>query len=266
MMRQMHFVATDMLDILQRHHLDSFDALWQVEAEWVDEPNRSRGGHSSVSRLALEDGQGGIQVFYLKRQSNYLIRHMRRPLGEPTAAREFYNIQRFERLGIPALEAACYAERRQAGEHQAILLTRDLTGYQPLDQWFDRWSELSYRQQDALLIASADLVARMHARSIVHNCLYPKHIFIKSMADGVQASLIDLEKSRAHVFSPWGRMRDLDALNRRSDAPRRTQRLRFLLLYLGKQRVDAEVRYWVTRVARRSMKKREQRAARQVRA
>ena len=103
------------------------------------------------------------------------------------------------------------------------------------------------------MIASADLVARMHARSIVHNCLYPKHIFIKSMADGVQASLIDLEKSRAHVFSPWGRMRDLDALNRRSDAPRRTQRLRFLLLYLGKQRVDAEVRYWVARVARRSM-------------
>lgn len=265
MNRQLDFVATDALDTLQRHQLDSFEALWEVGAELVDEPNRTRGGQSSVSRLTLNDANGRPQVFYLKRQSNYLIRHLRRPLGETTAAREFYNIGRFAQFGVPALDAACYAERRQGRERQALLLTRELDGYQPLDHWFARWPELSYRQQDALLIAAASLVALLHRRDIVHNCLYPKHIFLKPVEDGVGARFIDLEKSRAHLFSPWGRMRDLDALNRRSEAPRRTQRLRFILLYLGKARVDAEVRYWISRVGRRSARKQARHQRRQVR-
>ena len=45
------------------------------------------------------------------------------------------------------------------------------------------------------------------------------------------------------------------ALNRRSKEPSRTQRLRFLLSYLGKERVDAEVRRWVARVLQRSARK-----------
>lgn len=265
MTKVLDFIATDALDTLQRHRLDSFEALWGLNAELVDVPNDDRGGHSSVCRVMLEDANGRPQLFYLKRQSNYLIRHLRRPLGEMTAAREFYNIGRFARLGIPTLEAACYSERRQGGERQALLLTRALDGYLPLDDWFDRWPELEHRQQTALLTAAARLIALLHARSIVHNCLYPKHIFLGQWEDGVGARLIDLEKSRAHIFARWGRVRDLDALNRHSTAPRRTQRLRFILLYLGKERVDAEVRYWVGRVVRRSAKKRGQRDRRKVR-
>lgn len=256
MTRSLEFVATDALDILQRHQLDSFEALWQAKADLVDEPNTARGGRSSVGRLELDDANGRPHVFYLKRQSNYLIRHLRRPLGQTTAAREFFNIERFALLGIPALDAACFGERRQGGDRQALLLTRGLEGYRPLESWFEDWSELSYRLQDDLLIATASLVKLLHDRDIVHNCLYPKHIFLRQLDDGIGARFIDLEKSRAHIFSPWGRMRDLDALNRRSLAPRRTQRLRFILLYLGKPRVDAEVRYWVNRVERRSSKKR----------
>jgi|SRR5690606_21099083 len=256
MTRSLEFVATDALDILQRHGLDSFEALWQIEAELVDEPNAARGGRSSVGRLELEDANGRSHVFYLKRQANYLIRHLRRPLGQTTAGREFFNIQRFAQLGIPALDAACFGERRQGRYRQALLLTRGLEGYRPLDSWFEDWPTLGYRLQSDLLIAAASLVKRLHSQGIVHNCLYPKHIFLRQRDDGIGARFIDLEKCRAHIFSPWGRMRDLDALNRRSLAPRRTQRLRFMLLYLGKSRVDAEVRYWINRVERRSSKKR----------
>ena len=250
------FIAVNVQDTLRRHQLDSFEALWQVEATAVDEPNRARGGISSVSRLTLEDANGQPQVFYLKRQSNYLIRNPRRPLGEPTAGREFYNIGRYAERGIPALEAAYYAQRRVDGQVQAILLTRALEGYQPLDYWFSRWDQLGYRLQHDLLMAAAALVAQLHRSAVVHNCLYPKHLFLRPLADGVGARFIDLEKSRAHLFSPWGNMRDLDALNRRSLPPSRTQRLRFLLAYLGKSKVDAQVRYWVRRVARRSASKR----------
>src|SRR5690554_7266 len=193
------FVSVSVRDTLRRHQLDSFDALWNVAAQQVDEPNRARGGFSSVSRLTLEDANGQPQVFYLKRQSNYLIRSLRRPLGEPTAGREFYNIGRYAERGIPALEAAYYARRRVDGKVQAILLTRALEGYQPLDHWFSRWDQLGYRLQRDLLIAAAALVAQLHGSGVVHNCLYPKHLFLKPLADGVGVRLIDLEKSRAHL-------------------------------------------------------------------
>ena len=249
------FIAVTARDTLKRHQLDSFDALWKVQGESIDEPNHARGGFSSVTRLTLQDANGEPRVFYLKRQSNYLIRHVRRPLGEPTVSREFYNIERFARLGIPALEAAFYAEQSQGGETRAILLTPELDGYQPLDEWYAGWDRHSYRLKQDLLLAAARLVALLHSHAIVHNCLYPKHIFLRQVEDGVRVRLIDLEKSRAHMFSPWGRMRDLDALQRRSPTPSRSQRLRFLLNYLNKSRVDAEVRYWVTRVLRRSAAK-----------
>ena len=254
-MNQPDFIAVNAQDTLQRHKLDSFGALWEMEGEQVDEPNIGRGGFSNVTRVKLKDINGQFRVFYLKRQSNHLIRHWRRPLGEPTVSREFYNIERFARLGIPAVEASFYAVRREGGERKAILLTPDLTGYQPLDQWYADWGLHSYRLKQDVLLAAGRLVASLHDHNIVHNCLYPKHIFIGQVEDGVRARLIDLEKSRVYMFSSRGRLHDLDALHRHSKPPSRSQRLRFLLHYLNKSRVDADVRYWVTRVLHRSAAK-----------
>ena len=249
------FISILARDVLQHNHLDSFDALWQVQAAAVDEPNRDRGGISSVSRLTLHDANGHPWVFYLKRQSNYLIRSLRRPRGQPTAQREFHNIVRYAEQGIPALDVACYVQRRVQGQWQAILLTPALEGYQPLDYWLTQWANLEYRLKRDLIKAAAALVAQLHGKGMVHNSLYPKHIFLKPEADGVGARLIDLETSRTHLFSPRGYLRDLDALNRRALVPSRTQRLRFMLDYLGKTRVDSQVRSWVKRVLHRSARK-----------
>lgn len=249
------FIAVNARHTLEQHRLDSFEALWAVPAELVDEPNRSRGGVSSVGRLTLEDSNGQPEVFYLKRQSNYLIRNLRHPWGQPTAGRERDNIACYAEMGIPTLEVACYAQKRVGGQIQAILLTRALDGYLPLEDWFADWGQLGYRLQQQLLMASAALVARLHGSGLVHICLYPKHIFLKPMSDGMGVRFIDLEKSRSRWLSPWGRIRDLDALNRRSRGPSRSQRLRFLLAYLGKTRVDAQVRRWVQRIVHRSAHK-----------
>ena len=81
-----------------------FDTLWALPLKPVDEANVGRGGWSQVFRLDL-DGQG----YYLKRQADYLIRSLRRPMGEPTVAREFRNIRRYQRLAVPALEASYFA-------------------------------------------------------------------------------------------------------------------------------------------------------------
>lgn len=254
-MSEQAFIALSAEPLLRRHGLLTFDALWEVSGELVDKPNRARGGISSVTRITLADADGSEQRFYLKRQRNYRIRSPRRPLGESTAAREFQNIAWCAQLCIPATEVAYFAERRKDGELQAILLTRDLTGYAPLDHWFERWGELDYRRRQELIRASAAIVGKLHARGAVHNCLYPKHVFLKPRADGVGVRFIDLEKLRPYKLSPWRRKRDLDALNRHSQAPTRTQRLRFLLSYLGKERMDAEARYWARRVIKRTARK-----------
>lgn len=258
-MSQPPFIAVSAEATLRRNALLTFDALWQVAGELVDEPNRARGGISSVTRLTLPGADGQQECFYLKRQSNYRIRSLRHPLGQSTVAREFHNIELCNRLSIPSMDVAFFGERHANGELQAMLLTRDLQGYLPLDHWFERWAELDYRLQQELICASAAIVARLHVCNAVHNCLYPKHLFLKPRADGMGVRFIDLEKLRLQPFSRRGRERDLDALNRRSQAPSRTQRLRFMLSYLGKSRVDGEARRWVQRVLKRSAKKHQRR-------
>ncbi|WP_265531522.1 lipopolysaccharide kinase InaA family protein [Pseudomonas saponiphila] len=98
------FLAPEERALLERNGLGTFDQLWAVQLAAVDEPNTSRGGSSSVFRLDVE-GQG----FYLKRQTNYLTRTLHRPFGEPSFAREFRNIRRYQLLGIPALQAVLKA-------------------------------------------------------------------------------------------------------------------------------------------------------------
>jgi len=114
------FLAAEDRALLERHGLGTFDALWAKQLDAVDEPNTARGGWSSVFRLNLE-GHG----YYLKRQSNYQMRTLHAPFGEPSFAREFRNISRYEKLGIPALKAAFFGERKVDGEVRAILLSED---------------------------------------------------------------------------------------------------------------------------------------------
>ena len=151
------FLAAEDRALLERHGLATFDALWARQLDAVDEPNTSRGGWSSVFRLEL-DGHG----YYLKRQSNYLTRSLHRPLGEPSFSREFRNISRYRRLGIPALQAAFYGERKVAGEHRAMLLTRALDGWNDLAHWLERWSSLDWPKRSAILRACGELARRLH--------------------------------------------------------------------------------------------------------
>jgi hypothetical protein len=132
------FLAAEDRALLERHGLGDFDALWAKQLEAVDEPNTNRGGWSSVFRLDLE-GRG----YYLKRQSNYLTRTLHRPFGEPSFAREFRNISHYRQLGIPALQAAFFGQRKEAGETRAILLTRALDGWNDLDSLLQQWPQLS---------------------------------------------------------------------------------------------------------------------------
>ncbi|VVO26278.1 lipopolysaccharide kinase InaA family protein [Pseudomonas fluorescens] len=244
------FLAAEDRALLERHGLGTFDALWARQLDAVDEPNTVRGGWSSVFRLDLE-GHG----FYLKRQSNYLMRTLHAPFGEPSFAREFRNISRYEQLGIPALKAAFFGERKVEGEVRAILLTRALDGWDDLDSLLRRWSELSGAQHSAILQACGELARRLHAARQVHGCFYPKHIFLKATGDGYQAQLIDLEKTRPLLLGQRDRVKDLEPLTRRAPEWSDAQLRELLAAYLGQSQDSSLIDGWLTRLtARRSHK------------
>lgn len=222
------FIADQDRPLLERHGLASFDALWALELAAVDEPNTERGGYSTVSRLELEG-----QAYYLKRQTNHLTRSLAHPFGEPTFARELRNIQRYRALGIPALEAVFFSQRKQSGEHRAILLTRALDGWSDLYQLLERWQSLPSGQTNVIVQACGKLAMRLHGAGQMHGCFYPKHIFLRECPGGFEACLIDLEKTRPLWFGWRDRVKDLEPLLRRADRWSDAEVRLFLRTYLG---------------------------------
>ncbi|WP_433738361.1 lipopolysaccharide kinase InaA family protein [Pseudomonas putida] len=244
------FLAAEDRALLERHGLGSFDALWARQLDAVDEPNTLPGGWSSVFRLDLE-GRG----YYLKRQSNYQMRTLRAPFGEPSFAREFRNISRYEALGIPALDAVFFGERKVDGEVRAILLTRALDGWDDLDSLLQRWSDLSEAQHTAILQACGTLAQRLHGKRQVHGCFYPKHIFLCVTADGYEAQLIDLEKTRPLLLGQRDRVKDLEPLLRRAPEWSEAQLRIFLAAYLDQPQDSSLIDSWLNRLtSRRSYK------------
>jgi hypothetical protein len=238
------FIAVEDRALLEQHGLASFEALWALQLDAVDAPNTGRGGWSNVCRLEL-DGQG----YYLKRQSNHCSRSLRRPLGEPTFAREFRNIQRYAALGVPALQAAYFAQRRLAGERRAILLTRALSGWQDLLAYLEQWPALGSRQQQAILQACGELARLLHGAGLRHGCFYPRHIFLRPRAEGFAACLIDLEKTRPLWLGQRDRIKDLEPLLRRASECWGEAEMRVLLTaYLQDKRRLPD---WLVRLAAR---------------
>lgn len=237
------FVADADSALLERNGLADFDALWNLQLDAVDEPNTSGGGWSRVFRLDCE-GQG----FYLKRQSNYLTRTLHSPLGEPSFAREFRNIQRYQQLGIPALEAAFFGERKVPGERRAILMTRALDGWNDLDSLLAQWPQLTEQQQQAIVLACGQLARQLHALRQVHGCFYPKHIFLQADGDAYRAQLIDLEKTRPLLLGQRDRVKDLEPLLRRAHVWSETEVRALLAAYLDQPHDSALVSAWLERL------------------
>ncbi|WJM97119.1 lipopolysaccharide kinase InaA family protein [Pseudomonas defluvii] len=240
------FLASGELALLARHGLSDFDQLWALQLDAVDEPNTGRGGWSSVYRLELE-GKG----YYLKRQSNYLTRTLHRPFGEPTFAREFRNISRYQALSIPALQAVYYGERRIRGERRAILMTRALDDWSDLESLLEKWPQLSASKRQGILQVCGRAARKLHRAGQVHCCFYPKHIFLRERRDGWQARLIDLEKTRPLLFGMRDRLKDLEPLLRRAQAWSEGDVRVLLAAYLKQPADSALVDNWLERLTRR---------------
>ena len=255
-------------EIFERNGLATFDSLWDLRAGWFEAPNRDRGGWSGVSRLTLRRPDGEQVGVFLKRQEGHVRKSLLHPLqGAPTARLELDNIMFLGKSGVPTLDVALYAERRQHGRFQTMLATAELAGYQSLDQLLEQWRQdgmppVHVRRSLARVLGI--VVGRMHQLRFQHRCLYPKHLFVRlpdSPADGedpIDIRVIDLEKGRRWLLGHSAATRDLESLHRRTSTVSYTDRLAFLHAYFETSRLRPWHRRLVRRTIGRTEKRRDQ--------
>lgn len=211
-----------------KNNLLPFDRFWSLPRDWFDEPNRERGGWSGVTKAEIATRKGNTKVF-VKRQQSYHSRTWRHPFrGIPTFQKELENIQRLKKRNIPTLRPLYFSRQQD----KAILVTKALEGYTPLDQLDP--ADYSHKQRRKLIRKLAKLTRKMHRSHYVHNCFYPKHVFVKLQRNGKWAiRLIDLEKLRWRFSSRLAMKRDLSSFNRHADTRWNTRdRLYFFKAYL----------------------------------
>jgi hypothetical protein len=255
------FIAPSWRATLSQEGLDSFDALWALQGEWFEPPNQRRGGWSGVTRVVLTDANGTERVLFLKRQEDHSRRSFRHPLvGEPTFTAEFRSLAKLNRANVPTLRPVFFGQRRVDGHRRAILATEELSRYRPLDDLIASWREQGWSrfrtQRRSVIDAAADTVRRLHRQRLVHNALHAKHLFVRLEPDGrADVRLIDLEKMR-RSGRRLALRRDLDSLNRRTDCFSRTERLRFLMRYLGVRSLSPALRAHWSYLGARFLRKR----------
>lgn len=207
------FCKPEFQDLLHANTLDDFESLWELEAQWVEEPNVRRGGWSGVVRHTLQTSEGEDIEVYIKRQEGHISRTFAHPLsGILTLRKEFANIQRLIRYGVPTLEPVYFG---YSGD-KAILVTLGLSKHSSLDEIEPSEIPESMRQKLVSTIALA--IQHMHAYRLQHNCLYPKHIFVKQLEDGWDVRVIDLEKMKRTLTRTSAVQRDLSTLFRHADS------------------------------------------------
>jgi tRNA A-37 threonylcarbamoyl transferase component Bud32 len=198
--------------LLQVNTLGNFESLWELEAQWVEEPNVRRGGWSGVVRHTLQNAEGEDIEVFIKRQEGHMSKTFAHPLsGILTLRKEFANIQRLIRYGVPTLEPLYSG---YSGD-KAILVTLGLSEHSSLDNIDPCAIPESMRQKLVCTIAHA--IQHMHAHRLQHNCLYPKHIFVKQQEDDWDVRIIDLEKMKRTLKRSNAVQRDLSTLFRYAD-------------------------------------------------
>ncbi|MBY0377669.1 MAG: hypothetical protein K2Q33_03800 [Gammaproteobacteria bacterium] len=244
-----NYIASEWQATLKSQNLHSFHDIWNyeknanLEQDWVEEPNQRRGGWSGVCRIVLQDPRGQPKTVFLKRQSKHTYSSLLSPIkGRLTFRREFRNITRFRKHGIPTVTPIYYGQ----WEDEAILMTEELTGYRSLDDWILEWQQKGFPSRELyqrIIQEIGRVVRKMHQYCYRHSCLEFKHIFLSLENNEVKVSLIDLEKLRYWPFRNRCRNVDLTRLYRKcAKKVKRTDKWRFIKAYWGEDASKEKVK------------------------
>ncbi|AYF90270.1 MULTISPECIES: lipopolysaccharide kinase InaA family protein [unclassified Pseudomonas] len=192
---------------------EPFLRVWSLRGEWVEEPNRRRGGESGVQRVVLGDGR----QWYVKRQVEHLYRSLRHPFGRPTVLREREALLAVERLGVRVPRVVFGGVHRCPLQGwQGLLVTEALEGFIEFERWYA--AQVGEGAKHLVLQQLAATLARLHRGGWQHGCLYAKHVFVRPAGEGglPEVALLDLEKARRRLSSKRAALRDLWQFKRHS--------------------------------------------------
>lgn len=236
---------------LQDSGLNAMSDWLALDRTLVDEPNRRGKGISEVFQANITGPDHHEVTVYIKYQRNYQRRSLLHPLvGQSTLYQEYKALMRCWQAGVPVAEPLFFAASTEGEDRQAMLVSLDLKGFESLDR-IDPGSLEEGRRQ-VLIHDVAATVRLLHEKGLVHQNLYPKHIFTAwhEQQQRYDVRFIDMERCRPHYQRWRPRLRDLDTLARRAKHFSALDRARFLRTYLGSPLSQGKGRFVVSRLSR----------------
>lgn len=216
-MKEAYFNSSEIKQLLEHNNLATFEQLWTLKTPWFEEPNYRRNGWSGVVKYALVNKKGETVRVFIKRQENHNCKTLMHPVkGIPTFRREFINIKNLNDKQVPCLTTLYYAERNIDKKAQAILITLSLEGYQSLEEFCANDINKDHPQRQAIMTLAGQVIRKMHDAHFRHNCLYPKHLFVKNDEKTIDIRFIDLEKLKWLPFYSQIRHKELSQIIRHS--------------------------------------------------
>jgi heptose I phosphotransferase len=233
--------------ILTRSGLDTLEHIMAIPGSTV---MRQAPGRITV-RVELP---GGL-VFYLKRHTH--------PSAQAGTAgvREWDNIEALNALGIscPVLVAA--GSGTLNGSPCSFLITAAIPDAIPLDDYLRQLydahgDETIWREKRELISKLAELARKLHHHGFHHKDFYLCHMFVNHKTPMAEPlTLIDLQRlGRTRFFRRRWIVKDLAALNYSAtpDFTTATDRLRFVMVYLGITRLTPAARRLIRSVNRKT--------------
>ena len=253
-------IHRDFADLLRRHGLNRFDALYGLSAGELFKKNRYR----EVVRIYLRGEHGG-HIFHLKRHHPPLpVRLASIFTGlriRDEAANEWAKMLRLAEVGIPTMTPVAFGSIRRWGlPYRSLTLTLHLYGAEKLEEYLPArfgggaLGPAQAEEKRRIIRETARWARRFHDAGFYHQDFYLGHIFLRpGEGDGFTLHLIDLQRVReVRVVRRDRVVKDLAQINfsaMQLGCVTRTDRLRFLLAYLGTDRLDAAGRDMVRRIA-----------------
>jgi tRNA A-37 threonylcarbamoyl transferase component Bud32 len=160
-----------------------------------------------------------------------------------------------ERSHIPAPKVVFYDEKTIESADCAILITKTLLDYEPLDSITEDWfkqSAVTRAQKKTLLRHVAKSLRNFHKSGLVHRALYPKHIFVKNAGKQPKVALIDLEKARFRKVFWYCAYFDLSALHRHAEHWSHSDYMYFYLQYFEVSRLTKPLKVLCRLILKRS--------------
>ncbi len=232
--------------VLQPAHAGLEAAFGSLEAVFALQGQRITSDPlSEVIRVELE----GVR-YYVKR---YWAagKGLRRYFGRPRIKAEWQNLRHFAAWGIPTAEIVAYGLERRAGAFvRGALITRELVGTEDLGHIAGQQRE---RLADSAWVARISVqLARgaraLHDHHFAHNDLKWRNLLVNEAGD---LFFIDCPTG-SFWWGPLLRYRidkDIACLDKvASQVLSRSQRLRFFLQYLGRERLSAADKRQVRRI------------------